>query len=144
MKQTDTKDLVVALKRAASTGDRYDRLIMLKAAARLEQLQAVVDKLPKTADGLPVVPNADPIWIDPEHNGWIGEDPFIRQYDENDEAIRAKPIRIDTWVAHKGIDGTIDHLWLVCPGCEEGDHWEGPFFSTESAALAAKSNSNTD
>ncbi len=35
--------------------------------AKIERLQAIIDKLPKTADGVPVVPGMilfDPVWID--------------------------------------------------------------------------------
>ncbi|MCP4571444.1 MAG: hypothetical protein GY838_03760 [bacterium] len=33
------------------------------AVIRVEQLEAIVAKLPKTADGVPVVPTVDEVWI---------------------------------------------------------------------------------
>ena len=34
-----------------------------KALDELERLRAIVDKLPKTADGVPVVPGLDNVWV---------------------------------------------------------------------------------
>ena len=79
------------------------------------------------------MPNVDPVWIDPDENGWIGEPATVQQYDEDDNPIPADPIKITTWLAHKGSTGEFDHLWLVLPGCEEGDHWDGKVYSSEGA-----------
>lgn len=40
------------------------RKTLLDAKAEITRLQAIVDKLPKTADGVPVVPGMD-VWVDP-------------------------------------------------------------------------------
>ena len=47
--------------------DRLRRQVMSEAEAsaaadEVERLQATDDKLPKTADGVPVVPHVDPVW----------------------------------------------------------------------------------
>ncbi len=101
---------------------------------RIAELEEVVDKLPKTADGVSVVPNADPIWILPdEPGGWAHDEYIGGSYDEEDNCIPPPPTRIDSW-AYYG-----DHLWVGI-GLDEGDHWFGQFFSSAEAAQAAKEN----
>lgn len=107
-------------------------------AGLVKDLDALLDKLYLTTDGVRVVPNVDPIWIDPEEDGWLGEGPICRGFYENDEPIIADPIQITTWVAHKNPAGEFDHLWLVVPGQEEGDHWAGKVYSSQAACEARR------
>jgi len=39
------------------------RVMLENTAVEIERLRAVVDKLPRTADGVPVVPGLDTVWI---------------------------------------------------------------------------------
>ena len=44
--------------------------IIAEAADELERLSAIVEKLPKTADGVPVVPGVDNVWQWHSDWGW--------------------------------------------------------------------------
>lgn len=98
---------------------------------RAEKAEAVVAKLPDTEDGVKVVPNVDPIWIDPnEPGGWPHDEHSYGHFDDNDEFVPSLPIEIAKWSWHG------DHLWVGIG--DEGDHWFGKFYSTPEAAAAAK------
>lgn len=100
--------------------------------AEVEGLKATIDKLPLTADGVRVVPNVDRVWIDPENkSGWMGEQEIHGVWDDEDKYIPSPLILIQSW-AHHG-----DHCWMMHESCDEGFHWQGPLFSTETAARAA-------
>jgi len=93
------------------------------AADRIAELEAVMEKLPLTEDGVRVVPNVDPIWINPEepggwpHNEWWGGS-------ETREVV--------FWMYHS------DHLFVRLDADEFGDYWFGKFYSTREAAEQAK------
>lgn len=121
----DSRHAAAELSREASA----DITALLREVERLREIES---KLPKTADGVSVVPNVDPIWIDPESDGWMDEGPPIESWDENDNYVPAPIAQVKSW-AHYG-----DHCWVVLEGQDEGHHWDGQFFSSELAASQSK------
>ena len=91
----ELKDFAVSAKKAGLTsGDR----VIGRAIARIAELEAVVEKLPKTADGNRVVPSVDFVWnwcaLDggywesikcPSRAGWVA-----KCYSTRDAALAAK------------------------------------------------------
>jgi len=79
--------------------------------------------MPSTEDGVKVVPNQDPIWINPGTGGWMGDSStFNRSFDN--------PIVAEIWSYYD------DHIWFQPKGDDDGYHWDGPFYSSGDAALA--------
>lgn len=130
----DLKRYNSTMSRAASSAeeeieDSQERIAELEdqLAEKDKQLDAVRAKLPVTADGVPVVPNVDTVWIDSnEHGGW-----------PHDAAWVDGVIRVETWTAHRDTNGAFDHIWLLLPDADEGDHWFGKIYSTREAAEKA-------
>jgi hypothetical protein len=110
------------------------------------RLRDIVNRLPKSTDGLRVC-IADKLWIDPEEQGWV--DPWESQphFDEGCGPVQftvtsyarvAPPKdrdRVDKWpetqwelVQADGDDVDADEYYW----------WEGPVYSTEEAANAAR------
>jgi hypothetical protein len=97
-----------------------------------DKLRAKVERLPKTADKVPVVPNVDPIYIDPNENGWMGEKPPLGSFDEIDRYLPEPVWEITTWAWYG------DHIAFTHEGWDEAyDHWAGPFYASLEAAEAA-------
>lgn len=113
-----------------------------KLAGQLTTAQAELDelrgKLPESQDKVRVVPNVDPVWINPSDPHWMGEDPFYGRWDEDDNLVPSPPVQIKTW-AHYG-----DQLCVLVEGEDEMRHWDGPFFSTREAAEAARQEGDSD
>jgi hypothetical protein len=66
MKMTDILDLL--------RDPRNDGHLNAAAAAEIERLRAIVDQLPKTADGVPMLPGSK-VWT------WLGQNRAVREID---------------------------------------------------------------
>lgn len=101
------------------------RARIAELAAKCGRLQAVVDRLPKTADGVPVTPNM-PVWC----------------------AFRCGVVHGTAWpctgnrmfVRYEHAINLADDEYPVM--ATESDPWREAVYSTESAALAAKESTN--
>lgn len=119
---------------------------------RIEELEAIVGRLPRTTEGGPVclsrpVCIGDTVWINPDDNDWI--EPWEDQ-PHFEEGCGPQPFVVTSYVrlrppAHRDpVDRIVETEWqLIQPDGddvepEEYYWWEGAVYATEEAARAAK------
>lgn len=112
---TNDRDIVAELRElAALQGAAIEGVRMNEAAAEIERLAAIVDRLPVTADGVRVVPGMDVYWPN-------------RETTTLPSPVAGFSVGNDPRYAHSWDNEFLDH-WVKVSLC----------YSTRDAALAAR------
>ena len=134
MPSDDAFDLLESVADFLCSYDRDGTAVLIRAvakeyerkAAEIERLQSIVDKLPQTADGVPVVPNMR-IWLPCETAGYHGQPPG--------KAVEAVVIWVSTEANPMAIQFHSGENWNIL-GCR--------VFSSREAVEAAKEVSDAE